>query len=66
MKKSEESRITVGDLKRMLNSYPDDRDLSFGGLEFYRLKDRGGYVQVEFSETVYRDDQGRMVVENHK
>lgn len=66
MEKMEESRITVGALKKMLSAYPDDWDLYFGGLEFYRLKDRGNHVQVEFNETVYRDDQGRVVIENHK
>lgn len=66
MGNKEESRITVGDLKRMLNAYPDSSELYFGGLEFYRLKDREAYVQVEFSQTVYRDDQGKVIVENHK
>ncbi len=49
----------------MLEAYKDDKELFFGGLEFYRLKDRGDdIVQVEFRQTVYLNDQGKVVVEN--
>ena len=61
-----ESRITIAALIKMLNAYPDKSELYFGGLEFYRLKDRGAYVQVEFSQSVYQDDQGLVIIENHK
>lgn len=57
--------ITVGILREHLAIYPDDYELDFSGLEFYRLKQRGPeLVQVEFSEQVYRDRSGRVVVEN--
>lgn len=62
----EEQRITVGQLKRHLEGYEDSDELSFSGLDFYRLKRRGpGLVQVEFNQSVYRDSKGRVVVENH-
>ena len=58
--------ITVGDLKRMLGAYPDDAELSFSGLDFYRLKQRGeGLVQVEFNQLVYKEsDTGKVIIEN--
>ena len=57
--------ITVKDFIEQLKAYPDDSSLHFGGLDFLRLKDRGGLVQVEFNETVYKNGQGDVVVENH-
>jgi hypothetical protein len=57
--------ITVGDLIRMLQDYPEDASLSFGGLVFYRLKQRGDkLVQVEFNQPVYTTKAGEVVVEN--
>ena len=45
--------------------YPDHYEVDFSGPEFYRLKQRGPeLVQVEFSEQVYRDKTGRVVVES--
>lgn len=46
-------RITVGDLRRHLQHFPDDYELIFGSgnLEFYRTKLRGEtLVQIEFSQ----------------
>jgi len=57
--------ITVKELRDQLKLYDDNLELFFGGLDFYRLKDRGGCVQVEFDQTVYLNDQGLVVVENH-
>lgn len=58
--------ITVGYLKQLLNVFPDNYTLDFGGLEFYRLKQRGdAHVQCEFSQSVYLDREGLVVVENH-
>lgn len=56
-----ESRITVGDLRRMLAAYPDSCEITFGStgqggpLIFYRVKDRSGgerhtLVQIELNE----------------
>lgn len=57
--------ITVGILKQHLAAFPDDYELSFGGLAFYRLKQRGpGLVLCEFEQQVYLNDAGRVVVEN--
>jgi hypothetical protein len=59
--------ITVGDFKEMLNAYDDDMWLDFSMLDFYRLKQRADdLVQVEFNQTVYRDEEGNVVVENHE
>jgi hypothetical protein len=58
--------ITIGELKVHLAVFADADELYFGGLEFYRTKLRGpGLVQVEFSQTVYQDGHGNVVVENH-
>lgn len=57
--------LTVGELKKELEGYPDHYELYFGGLDFYRLKQRGPkLVQVEFNQTVYKDKNGKVVIEN--
>lgn len=57
--------ITVGELKEKLSNFSDDTELSFSGLEFYRLKIRGDkLVQIEFNQPVYLNDKGYVVVEN--
>lgn len=58
--------ITVGDLLRMLDGFPRDAVLYFGGLDFYRVKQRGEkLVQIEFNQPVYKDrDSGKVVVDN--
>ena len=58
--------ITVGELKKMLTLYSDDTEISFSGLDFYRLKTRGEkLVQFEFSQQVYKDaDSGKVIVED--
>lgn len=58
--------ITVKDLREQLEKYDDDLPLYFGGLDFYRLKDRGAHVQVEFNQTVSADENGKVVVVNHQ
>ncbi len=62
------SEITVGELKERLAGYSDDSILYFGGLDFYRLKQRGEkLIQIEFDQTVYKDgDTGNVIVENHR
>lgn len=59
------STITVGQLISHLSGHDKDLPIDFGGLNFYRCKDRGGSVQFEFNETVYLDDEGDVVVINH-
>lgn len=57
--------ITVGMLRQQLALYPDNYELDFSGLDFYRLKQRGPeLIQVEFNQQVYREKSGRVVVEN--
>lgn len=34
--------ITVGQLKKYLDAFPNDMELYFGGLDFYRLNDYSG------------------------
>jgi len=62
----ESGGITVGDLRRRLEAFPDDAEVSFGGLTFYQLRTRGpNLVLIEFSQTVYRTDDGKLVVKDH-
>lgn len=57
--------IKVGWLRQWLKGYPDDFDLSFGGLEFYRIKTRGENVaMVEFNQAVYLDEDGEVVIQS--
>ncbi|WP_444905435.1 hypothetical protein ACJJIQ_09625 [Microbulbifer sp. ANSA003] len=58
--------ITIGELKEMLEVWPDDTELNFSGLDFYRLKQRGPkLIQVEFNQLVYKDKGiGKVIVEN--
>lgn len=69
MSKSMETRmtLTVGELKEMLNVYTEDTKIDFSGLDFYRLKKRDDkLLQVEFSQTVYKDpDTNEVTIENH-
>jgi hypothetical protein len=57
--------LTVAELKLRLSSYSDDMLVDFSGLDFARLKQRGdNLVQVEFNQQVYRNDEGRVEVQN--
>jgi hypothetical protein len=58
-------KITVKELIERLKVEDQDLEVYFGGLEFYRLKDRGGVLQVEFNQSVYPDEQGFVIVEDH-
>jgi hypothetical protein len=52
--------ITVGDLRRMLEPYPDETEIHFEELTFYRVKKRGdNLVQIEFSEAIVGGDEKR-------
>ena len=43
--------MTVEDFKRHLRTFPDDWEIEFSGLTFYRFKARGAKtVNVEFNE----------------
>ena len=58
-------KITVKELIEKLKKEDQELEIDFGGLEFYRLKDRGGFLQVEFNQSVYVNESGNVVVENH-
>lgn len=60
------SGICVGELIDHLRVFDNSDELYMGGLTFYRLKKRGEkLVQVEFNESVYVDESGTIVVEQH-
>ncbi|ORU94503.1 MAG: hypothetical protein A6F72_08850 [Cycloclasticus sp. symbiont of Poecilosclerida sp. N] len=61
-------KITVGDMKDMLKDCPDDMELYFNGLDFYRLKQRDEKIlQVEFNQLVYEDKEtGEVKIDNLK
>ena len=59
--------LTVGELIQQLSVFDKDAEVSFSGLDFYRLKLRGEkLLQVEFNQSVYRNSEGLVVVENHE
>ncbi len=58
-------KITVKELIEQLKKEDPDLEVYFGGLDFYRLKNREGCLQIEFNQTVYKDDDGSVVVKNH-
>ncbi|WP_417446318.1 hypothetical protein [Kangiella sp.] len=59
-------KITVGEMKEMLQGWPEDMELYFNGLDFYRLKQRGEkLLQVEFNQLVYEEKEtGKVVIDN--
>jgi len=58
-------KITVKELIEQLQKEDPDLEIYFGGLDFYRLKDRGGFLQIEFNQSVYKDEDGFVCIENH-
>lgn len=57
--------ITLGTLRKHLELFPDDYEVSFSGLKFYRTKLRGtNLVQIEFEEIVYLDSDDKVIVIN--
>jgi len=58
-------KIIVKELIEQLQKEDQELEVSFGGLDFYRLKDRGGYLQFEFNQSVYKDDDGLVVIKNY-
>lgn len=61
----QERRTTVGLLREALAVHGDDTEVTFGGLEYLRVKLRApGLVQIEFSQTITRDSQGNVEVRN--
>ena len=58
--------MTIGELKKHLEGLPESHEITFaGGLEFYRLKGRGGnLVNMEFNQSVYKTKEGKWVVDD--
>ena len=64
MEEIKDCNITVGELIKLLQVERPERPLYFGGLNFSRLKDKGALVNFEFLQSVYRDNDGYVVVGN--
>ncbi len=63
--KKHEPLITVGMLIDELSKYDKSMQVDFSTLDFNRVKQRSPtLVQIEFNQMVYRDDEGRVVVDN--
>ena len=60
-------KITVKELIEKLKIYPDDDIVTFGNsddaLEFFQTKERGGICQIMFTTHLYRDEDGKLIVE---
>lgn len=58
----------TSELGQLLDEFvglPRTTRVSFSGLSFYRVKQRGDdLVQIEFNQQVFLDEQGRVVVQN--
>jgi hypothetical protein len=59
-------KITVKELIEELKNQNQDLEIYFGGLEFYRLKDRGDCLQFEFNQTVSKDEKGLVIIVNNQ
>lgn len=56
--------IPLGDLRELLAGYDDSFEVSFSGLDFCRVKQRGEkLIQIEFEQLVFRDGD-RVRIEN--
>lgn len=65
MPKKEYPTITLGHLREQLKPYPDNYEVIFSGLDFFRVKEKSpGLLQIEFNQQVYLDEQGNVVVHN--
>lgn len=62
-----ESQITVGELKKLLNKYPEDMGVYFGGLDFSAIEtsDNDQIVFMWGARSVYEDENGRIIAENN-
>lgn len=65
-KDNQSHTIELGTLLDQLVGLPRDTKVSFGGLDFYRVKPRGPkLVQIEFNQSIYRTAEGLLVAEDH-
>jgi hypothetical protein len=59
--------ITVGELRKTLENYPDDAEIHFEELTFYRVKQRGEkLVQIEFNEAIVGGNEATTIFETTK
>ncbi|WP_110684977.1 hypothetical protein [Salinicola aestuarinus] len=59
--------ITVGEFKRLLDEYDDSLELSFSGLEYHRLFEKGDKnLEVEFEEKIFKDKTGQTRVQEEE
>ena len=58
-------KMTVREFIELLEKEDKEKELVFSGLDFYRLKDRDAFVQVEFSQTIIKKADGNISIENH-
>ena len=59
-----ENRITIKDLKKHLELFPDDAELDFSELTFYKTKSRSAdnkLIQIEFEEVKQYDKDGNII-----
>lgn len=57
--------ITVEQLRDSIKNLPNDAEISFSGLTFYRVKQRGkNSYQIEFNEGPYLSEDGALKVQN--
>lgn len=59
-------KLTVKELIELLQVEDPELEITFGGLDFYRLKVVGENLNFEFNQTVYKNDEtGDVILENH-
>lgn len=65
---NEDGHVTVGELISQLQGHDKNKPIHFGcsGLEFYRVKDRGSAVQIEFNQQVYDGPDGKVIIEDYR
>lgn len=57
--------ITVKDLVEKLQKEDQNLPIFFGGLDFYRTRQVGEHLHIEFSQTVYKGEDGNIIIDNH-
>jgi hypothetical protein len=56
------TEITAGEFIALLKGFPKHHEMNFSGLDFFRLKKNGNTVQLEFTQTIYKNENGDIVV----
>ena len=60
-------KFTVKQLIENLEAYDEDLEVQFGAghIQLYRLREVGEKVNFEFNQSIYRDDNNKLVIEAH-